>query len=78
MTAGDGGGLAMPPAFVFVNPRQHRRYKKNNQDKVDGRTSGARALMSRINRRKMKEELEILFQKLLLLKLREHKNKSVR
>ena len=58
MTAGDGGGLAMPPAFVFVNPRQHRRYKKNNQDKVDGRTSGARALMSRINRRKMKEELE--------------------
>jgi len=58
MVAGDGGGLSMPPAFVFVNPRQHRRYKKNNQDKVDGRTSGARALMSRINRRKMKEELE--------------------
>ena len=58
MVAGDGSGLSMPPAFVFVNPRQHRRYKKNNQDKVDGRTSGARALMSRINRRKMKEELE--------------------
>ena len=58
MTAGDGSGLSMPPAFVFVNPRQHRRYKKNNQDKVDGRTSGARALMSRINRRKMKEDLE--------------------
>ena len=58
MVAGDGSGLSMPPAFVFVNPRQHRRYKKGNQDKVDGRTSGARALMSRINRRKMKEELE--------------------
>ena len=58
MVAGDGGGLSMPPAFVFVNPRQHRKYKKGNQDAVDGRTKGARALMSRINRRKMKEELE--------------------
>ena len=58
MVAGDGSGLSIPPAFVLVNPRQHRRYKKNNQDKVDGRTNGARALMSRINRRKMKEELE--------------------
>ena len=59
MVAGDGGNLSLPPAFVFVNPKQHRKYKKSNQDKVDGRTNGARALMSRINRRKMKEELEI-------------------
>ena len=58
MVAGDGSGLSMPPAFVFVNPRQHRRYKKSNQDKVDGRTKGARALFNRIQRRKMKEELE--------------------
>ena len=58
MVAGDGGNLSLPPAFVFVNPKQHRKYKKSNQDKVDGRTNGARALMSRINRRKMKEELE--------------------
>ena len=58
MVAGDGGNLSLPPAFVFVNPKQHRKYKKANQDKVDGRTNGARALMSRINRRKMKEELE--------------------
>ena len=55
MKAGDGEGLALPPAFVLVNPRQHRRYKKNN-DKVDGRTSGAKDLMSRINKRKMNEE----------------------
>jgi len=58
MVAGDGSGLSLPPAFVFVNPRQHRKYKKGNQDKVDGRTKGARALMSRINRRKMKEQVE--------------------
>ena len=58
MVAGDGSGLSLPPAFVFVNPRQHRTYKKKNQDKVDGRTKGARALMSRINRRKMKEQVE--------------------
>ena len=31
MVAGDGGGLALPPAFVFVNPRSARRYKKNNE-----------------------------------------------
>ncbi|CAR63253.1 hypothetical cyanophage protein [Synechococcus phage S-RSM4] len=58
MMAGDGSGLALPPAFVFVNPRQHRKYKKGNQDKVDGRTKGARALFNRIQRRKMKEQLE--------------------
>ena len=58
MVAGDGSGLALPPAFVFVNPRQHRKYKKGNKDKVDGRTSGARALFNRIQKRKMKEHLE--------------------
>ncbi len=58
MMAGDGSGLALPPAFVFVNPRQHRKYKKGNQDKVDGRTKGARSLFDRIQKRKMKEELE--------------------
>ena len=56
MKAGDGSGLALPPAFVVVNPRQHRRYKKGNQDQVDGRTSGAKDLMSRISKRKMKKE----------------------
>ena len=58
MMAGDGSGLALPPAFVFVNPKQHRKYKKGNEDKVDGRSKGARALFNRIQRRKMKEELE--------------------
>ena len=42
MKAGDGSSLQLPPAFVVVNPRQHRRYKKGNQDQVDGRTSGAK------------------------------------
>ena len=55
MKAGDGVGLALPPAFVLINPRQHRRYKKNNE-KIDGRTQGAKDLMSRINKRKMKKE----------------------
>jgi len=59
MMAGDGSGLSMPPAFVFVNPRSHRRYKKSNQDKVDGRTKGAKRMLSRITtRRKMKEQVE--------------------
>ena len=55
-TAGDGSGLALPPAFVFVNTKKHRTYKKNNI--VDGRTTGAKNLMSRINKRKMKEQVE--------------------
>ena len=55
-SAGDGSGLQLPPAFVVVQPRQHRAFKKNN--KVDGRTSGAKALFSRIQKRKMKEEIE--------------------
>lgn len=58
-SAGDGSGLQLPPAFVMVNPRQHRKYKKANQDKVDGRTKGARALFNRIQRRKMKEEVTV-------------------
>ena len=57
MVAGDGSGLQLPPAFVMVNPRQHRKYKKNNE-KVDGRTKGARSLFDRIQKRKMKEQLE--------------------
>ena len=56
-SAGDGSGLQLPPAFVMVNPRQHRKYKKGNRDSVDGRTKGARALFNRIQTRKMKEEL---------------------
>jgi len=56
--AGTGEGLALPPAFVMVNPRQHRKYKKGN-DKVDGRTKGARALFNRIQKRKMKEQVEL-------------------
>ena len=58
MKAGDGSTLQLPPAFVLINPRQHRRYKKGNQDQVDGRTSGAKDLMSRISKRKMKETVE--------------------
>lgn len=56
-SAGDGSGLQLPPAFVMVNPRQHRKYKKNNE-KVDGRSKSAKDLFSRIQRRKMKEQLE--------------------
>ena len=58
MVAGNGSSLSLPPAFVMVNPKQHRTYKKKNQDKVDGRTKGARALFNRIQRRKMKEQVE--------------------
>ena len=57
--AGSGAGLALPPAFVMVNPKQHRKYKKGNDDKVDGRSKGARALFNRIQKRKMKEELNV-------------------
>ncbi len=56
-SAGDGSGLQLPPAFVMVNPRQHRKYKKNNE-RVDGRSKGAKDLFSRIQRRKMKEETD--------------------
>ena len=57
-SAGDGSGLQLPPAFVMVNPRQHRKYKKNNE-RVDGRSKGAKDLFSRIQRRKMKEETNV-------------------
>ena len=56
-SAGDGSGLQLPPAFVMVNPRQHRKYKKNNE-RVDGRSKGAKDLFNRIQRRKMKEQIE--------------------
>ena len=57
MMAGDGSGLSMPPAFVFVNTKKRRTYK--NSDKVDGRTKGAKSMLSRINKRKkMKEQVE--------------------
>lgn len=57
--AGDGSGLQLPPSFVLVNPKQHRKYKKSNKNYIDGRTKGAKNLFSRISRRKqMKEELE--------------------
>jgi hypothetical protein len=45
----------------LVNPKQHRKYKKSNKNYIDGRTRGAKNLLSRISRRKqMKEELEQL------------------
>ena len=57
-SAGDGSGLQLPPAFVIVNPRQHRKWKKNNET-VDGRSKGAKDLFSRIQKRKMKEETNV-------------------
>ena len=57
-SAGDGSGLQLPPAFVMVNPRQHRKYKKGNET-VDGRTKGARSLFDRIQKRKMKEDTNV-------------------
>ena len=57
-SAGDGSGLQLPPAFVMVNHRQHRKYKKGNET-VDGRTKGARSLFDRIQKRKMKEETNV-------------------
>ena len=57
MMAGDGSGLALPPAFVFVNTKKRRTYKSS--DKVDGRTKGAKSMLSRITKRKkMKEQVE--------------------
>jgi len=61
MMAGDGAALSMPPAFVFVNAKSARKYKKANQDMVDGRTKGAKTMLSRIQKRKkMKEDLETI------------------
>lgn len=59
MMAGNGASLSMPPAFVFVNARSNRRFKKKGNDKVDGRTKGAKQMLSRIqSRKKMKEQVE--------------------
>lgn len=59
MMAGNGASLSMPPAFVFVNTRSNRRFKKKGNDKVDGRTKGAKQMLSRIqSRKKMKEQVE--------------------
>lgn len=49
MMAGDGSSLSMPPAFVFVNTRSNRAYKKKKSGKLISRIS---------KRKKMKEELE--------------------
>ena len=57
-SAGDGSGLQLPPAFVMVNPRQHRAYKKGNEN-IDGRSKGARSLFDRIQKRKMKEDTNV-------------------
>ena len=52
-------GVELPPSVVVVTPRKHRQWKKNNSDSfVDGRSKGAKSLLSRINRRKMKEQVE--------------------
>ena len=38
MMAGDGSGLALPPAFVFVNTKKKRVLNRKNKDeKIDGR-----------------------------------------
>jgi hypothetical protein len=59
MMAGDGSGLALPPAFVFVNTKKRKTYGKKGNDSVDGRTKGAKSMLSRINtRKKMKEQVE--------------------
>lgn len=64
MMAGDGSALSLPPAFIFVNTKSRRKYKKSNKDMVDGRTKGAKKLLSRIlGKRKMKEELELISEK---------------
>lgn len=60
MMAGDGSGLALPPAFVFVNTKKKRVLKRKNQDeKIDGRKKNARKLVNRIltNRSKRKGKM---------------------
>jgi len=60
MMAGDGSGLALPPAFVFVNTKKKRVLKRKNQDeKIDGRKKSARKLVNRIltNRSKRKGKM---------------------
>jgi hypothetical protein len=60
MMAGDGSGLALPPAFVFVNTSKKRVLKKKKHDeKIDGRKKSARKLVNRIltNRSKRKGKM---------------------
>lgn len=55
MMAGDGSGLALPPAFVFVNTKKKKNLKKNKDEKLDGRKKSARKLIQRVmSRRKTK------------------------
>lgn len=60
MMAGDGSGLALPPAFVFVNTKKKRVLNRRNKDeKIDGRKKSVRKLVSRIltNRQKRKGKM---------------------
>jgi len=55
MMAGDGSGLALPPAFVFVNTKKKKNLKKTKDEKIDGRKKSARKLIQRVmSRRKTK------------------------
>ena len=59
MMAGDGSGLALPPAFVFVNTKKKKNLKKTKMEKLDGRKKSARNLIKRVMSRrtsKMSEE----------------------
>lgn len=60
MMAGDGSGLALPPAFVFVNTaKKKKNLKKTKDEKIDGRKKSAKKLIQRVMSRrttKMSEE----------------------
>ena len=61
MMAGDGSGLALPPAFVFVNTKKRKSLlkRKKSDEKIDGRKKSARKLVKRIltNRSKRKGKM---------------------
>lgn len=61
MMAGDGSGLALPPAFVFVNTKKRKSLlkRKKSDEKIDGRKKSARKLVNRIltNRSKRKGKM---------------------
>jgi hypothetical protein len=61
MMAGDGSGLALPPAFVFVNTaKKKKNLKKTKDEKLDGRKKSAKKLIQRVmTRRKTKMSEEI-------------------
>jgi hypothetical protein len=61
MMAGDGSGLALPPAFVFVNTaKKKKNLKKTKDEKIDGRKKSARKLIQRVmSRRKTKMSEDI-------------------